>query len=688
MSPFKWTSLAATGLSLSVAAVAQEQSISDLDFSQIEGINKSADYDDNTISIYFRGGLAGENIAQVLEKLYSVVENLPVRSYVIEPNDSVCQVLSDAKYPSPCRPYLPLIERLSALKDANVVWVGQEVKFPDVELVVFRSSRPVGNLEGPMLDNIVENWSHLNIDITTNKRDGKTRIEFDTFEVRVKAPDEETRDKLVDQFLALDVPNTFIETAGFGTYDGKTYQVTESQVRQSCDTGEIQNNPVDYSTFTGSVISDLDIASGRITFAATKTKPKVFVLDVEMTASPNLDENAPSVWDCEWHEWKPEYHATHLAGIVASRTNGHGFIGLEPTTDVIARPYRKVEGENTVIVTSEFNNYPRMFSWMYRNADFLPIYLMASSYRTRQDYGDEVIRRESDRFESQRWAIEKFIKEAEPLLIIAAGQEVGEDPIDIRFNTPLAPQNLGDQRNVISVASCVDCSEPTAKIDPISNYSEDGMVHVAAPGGDKIPGWVNNQGIGASRGTSQASAFTAGVAARMLARFPEFYVTSDRVKQRIQSTSRPMVDENGDLSKSANKIAAGIVDPRLAMLDPRQDWQKDMSGWRSIKVEKLSKMNANFVDAINQKENIDLSRVRRIVQHSGGQFTLYLAERPGPGSNEGAIERKHFFQIDPDEDASLILCDGTKIPLRDILDFLPRAGGVEEADVGFSVCQI
>jgi hypothetical protein len=314
---------------------------------------------------------------------------------------------------------------------------------------------------------------------------------------------------------------------------------------------------------------------------------------------------------------------------------------------------------------------------------------MASSYRTREDYGDQVIRREDDRFESQRWAIEKFIKEVEPLLIVAAGQEAGEDPIDIRFNTPLAPQNLGDQRNVISVAACIDCSGPSAKIDPISNFSKDGMVHVAAPGGEKIPGWVNTQGIGSSRGTSQASAFTAGVAARMLARFPEFYVSSDRVKQRIQSTSRPMVDQDGYLSDSAEKISAGIVDPRLAMLDPRKDWQKDMSGWRSIKVDKLSKSNANFVvDASNQKENVDLSRVRRIVQHSGGQFTLYLAERPGPGSNEGAIERMHFFQIAPDEDAALILCDGSTIPLRDILDFLPRAGGVEEADVGFSACQL
>jgi hypothetical protein len=36
----------------------------------------------------------------------------------------------------------------------------------------------------------------------------------------------------------------------------------------------------------------------------------------------------------------------------------------------------------------------------------------------------------------------------------------------------------------------------------------------------------------------------------------------------------------------------------------------------------------------------------------------------------------------------LVLCDGTQIKLRDILDFLPRAGGVQDPNLGMSVCPI
>ena len=650
---------------------------------------------EDVISIYFRGGLAGSNIAEVLENLYSTVNDLPTRRYAIQQNESVCKVLSDARYPSPCTPYLPLIERLSSIKNANLVWVGQEVVFPDVELKVFRSSRPVANLDEALLENLIENWGHLNIEITTSKRDNRTRIEFDTFELRIKAPNVEARDGLVTNFLALDIPDTFIETAGIGNNDGKTYQLDEASVRQTCDNGELQSNPIDYSVYTGSVISDLDLAS--VDIIEPQSKPRLFVLDVKLLSAPNLIDNvanrhvsSDTSWTCQWRDWSPQFHATHLAGIVASRTNGNGFIGIEPTTQVIARPYRVFtpqSGNDSVIDVESFKKYITLFTLANEASLDLPIFLMASSYRTPQEYGDDAIETPEERFRKPNWAIERFIKDEEPLLIVAAGQGIGDGPIDIRPNTLLAPQNLGDLPNVISVASCIDCAGARPSIDPVSNFSGDGMVHVAAPGGEKIPGWVNPEGISASRGTSQAAAFTAGVAARMLARYPNAYRTSERVKQRIQITSRPMVDQNGDIVPSAAKIATGIVDPRLAVLDPGVDWHKNMSGWNRINVSKWTKPTAAFVDAAGNKDYVDLSRVRRVVQHPGGQFTLYLSARAGSQGSRGAIEREHFFQIDGDEDAALTLCDGSAIKLRDVLDFLPRSGGVQSADLDISPCQ-
>lgn len=686
MIALKWLLTASAALSLSAPVMAQEQTVSNLMKDQLDSVYQP-EVPEGSVTIYFRGGLAGRNIAEVLDELYSRVDGLPTRLHVIEPNGAICKVLVAAKYPSPCAPYLPLIQRLSSIKNANLVQVGQEVIFPDVELAIFRSSRPVDDMSEVLLDNLVNNWGHLNIEITTGKRDGRTRVEFDTFELRIKADDEKLRDSVVENFLALDVPDTFVETAGYNAKNARTFQFTESQVRQFCDEGEIQSHPVDYSSYAGSAISDLEF--GALPIAQPQIEPRVFVLDVEMMASPNLLENAggASVWECEWHDWKPQYHATHLAGIVGSKTNGRGFIGLEPATQILPRPYLRFEAGKQEIDPALFGRYIRLFTAANEASGDLPIFLMASSYRTPEDYGDEAIETPAERFNKPGWAIERFIKDEEPLLIVAAGQQVGDGPIDIRQNTLLAPQNLGDLPNVISVASCVDCDGTSAAIDPLSNFSEDGMVHVAAPGGEAIPGWVNTEGIGASRGTSQASAFTAGVAARMVARYPNRYKTSERVKRRIQVTSRPMVDEHGDLAPSASKIATGIVDPRLAVLDPGTDWSKDLDGWRSLKVKNWSKSRAGFLDAAGISDTVELGLVRRVVQHENGRFTFYLALKPGSSGGKGTIERKHFFQIEPGEDAALELCDGSRIRLADVLDFLPRAGGVQDVDLGISPCE-
>jgi subtilisin family serine protease len=645
-----------------------------------------------SVTIFFRGGLAGTNIAEVIERLYTNVEGLPTFTRIVEPNDRVCTMLKARNFPSPCDPFLPLIERLSSIKNASAIYVGQKIVLPDVELNVFRSSRPAEGLEEVFLDNIIKNWSDLNIEVKPSKRDGTLRLEFDTFELKIKAPSDAARESLISNFLALNLDNAFVETAGINDQGGDIYYLDESEVRNICAAGRIQTNPVDYSQYTGSVISDLDFNSGALAIAKPEIRPRLFLLDVAMFDTPNLKPGAgagSSNWQCDWQDWTPRFHATHLAGIVASRENGFGFIGLEPTTEIIAEPYRVFSPRNdrdTQPDSVKLARYNRIFSIENATADNLPIFLMASSYRSPVEYGGNALSEPRERFSRSDWAIEKFIRDEEPLLIVAAGQSLESGPIDIRTITPLAPQNLGDLKNVISVAACVDCDKPTASIDPVSNYSSDGMVHVAAPGGERIPGWVSPDGISSSRGTSQASAFAAGVAARMVARYPRRYTSSERVKRRLQATSRPMVDDNGDLVPSAEKIATGIVDPRLAILDPSRDWRKTANGWGEIRVKRWTKPSAAFADPANNREWIDLARVQRVVRHKGGKFTLYLAGPSGTAGTTGEIVRKHFFQIDPAEDAALELCDGTAIRLAEVLDFLPRMGGIQDLEFGASAC--
>jgi hypothetical protein len=693
---------ATASVALATAAAAQEASVADLDAQQIEDIYE-AEISDNAVTLYFRGALAGENIAEMLDHLYQSVDGLPTRLEVIEKNGSICQVLSEAKYPSPCPPYLPLVQRLSSIKNPDVIPVGQEVVFPQFDLNVFRSSRPFGKIPDAMLENIIANWGHLNIEITTSKRDQSTRIEFDTFELRITAPDSETRDNLVDNFLAVDIPDTYISTAGIGSKGGQIYQFNEDQVRDFCIEGSIQENPVDYSAYAGSAISDVDWGPNGISVADPEIVPRLYVLDVELSDTPNLLPDASAVmgWECEWQNWTPRYHSTHLAGIIASRTAKLGFVGLEPTTKIIDFPYRHFTsntGGATDITEGRLPRIINQFSHENNTADDLAIFLMASSFRTPRENDYRQLDDPDERFEDRRRAEELYIKNEEPLLIVAAGQETGKDnkAMDIRTITDLAPQNLGDLKNVVSVAACVDCSKPSASIDERSNYSAEGLVHVAAPGGEKIPGWVNSDGIGASSGTSQSSAFAAGVAARMVARYPRKYKVSERVKLRLQTTSRPMVDENGDLVASAAKIATGIVDPRLAILDPDKDWLKTGSGWKPVQARYWSKKSVAFVDAAGNPDFISLERVRRVVQHEGGRFTIYQTARTSSAAPvKGAIERKHFFKIDEEEQpVELKLCDGTAILLGDVRDFLPRLGGLEVApssnedtsDFGVSPC--
>src|SRR5262249_13780935 len=107
-----------------------------------------------------------------------------------------------------------------------------------------------------------------------------------------------------------------------------------------------------------------------------------------------------------------------------------------------------------------------------------------------------------------------------------------------------------------------------------ANYSTkmEQIVYLAAPGGEEIPGLIANDEIGQTTGgTSAAAAFTAGVAAKMLACYPTYYQgVAERIQTRLLLTARTNIDPD-----DTHKAEAGIVDPRLALIDPRRSWLKE-----------------------------------------------------------------------------------------------------------------
>src|SRR5262249_54454539 len=113
----------------------------------------------------------------------------------------------------------------------------------------------------------------------------------------------------------------------------------------------------------------------------------------------------------------------------------------------------------------------------------------------------------------------KILNAGETLWVVAAGQ--ASDTAEQRVGPDLSkklfeyPMNLGDLANVVVVTACDDCLGPQASLYSWANYSTTGMVTVAAPGGsgsEGIPAPASQQRYARAMGTSQATAFVAGIA--------------------------------------------------------------------------------------------------------------------------------------------------------------------------------
>src|SRR6185295_15563589 len=100
---------------------------------------------------------------------------------------------------------------------------------------------------------------------------------------------------------------------------------------------------------------------------------------------------------------------------------------------------------------------------------------------------------------------------------------------------------------------------------PVGNYSP-AFVHLAAPA-EPIVSTANATSFTWAHGTSQAAAFVAGVASALVSAWPDHYKTAESVKERLQYTATPFprLDDG-------KRIAAGVVNPKIAMLDPDKDY--------------------------------------------------------------------------------------------------------------------
>ncbi len=363
-------------------------------------------------------------------------------------------------------------------------------------------------------------------------------------------------------------------------------------------------------------------------------------------------------------------HGTHMASIIGSKADGKGYVGLSPGLDIFAYPWadgtlisdlarflqKRVSGSGEGPSLADMG--PQVFvfasyfpstkknqgrSYSYPDADLDGSRLKTKIINTTGErVGPEKIRMIP--------AMQKTIQETSDygLWVVAALQKDSQipDPLEINAELAYSPVNLGDLPNVIVVTACDECSEGKASVWKDAFYSST-FVHVAAPG-MKVVAPVGEGRYAVASGTSQATAIVGGLVGAMVNCYPDYYrdggpeesLNSAVVKQRLQYTSKPIFYKAEDLAR----VASGVVDPQVALLDPEKNWIKlkgaqdyteltgndDIANWCEKKIELV---DDNLVAKAAATQNV--VRMVRVIVPDGmlGQpapWVLYsLAKTPG-----------------------------------------------------------
>ncbi len=443
--------------------------------------------------------------------------------------------------------------------------------------------------------------------------------------------------------------------------------------------------------------------------ADREARAKVVMIDSGVCAhrdfGPNVEGamscGAPSAWNgrCDiasQEEWREaEHHGTHLAGLIVSQRNGQGFVGLNPDARIVS--YRLTEDEGALMdQLDEWLNDDDFWNVGGLSSRRLPIFVFASQLVDQVPPVNSrgLVEQPEHRFATR---IAEIIESQEFLLIVAAGQdEDGEqEGVHIGVESPMAPQNLGDLRNVLVVTGCSpNCKRSKAKLDPQTHYSLADresllhLVHVAAPS-MRIPSAIESGRYIARGGSSQAAAFAAGVASSMVGCFPKYYNRANRVKQRLQLTSHPSLS-----IEHSKMIAAGVVDPFVATLHPKKDWVQisdEEEKWDGSKF-KAAKFNSWCVDEIQfvdptdatiEPTDFDLRTkdILRIVRYrvenkdSPDQWMVYLknSDRRTQNGRKPLNRTGDILRVGPvgigAGDASVIVA-GSRLSLNDVEDLI------------------
>lgn len=638
----------------------------------------------------FEGGQPGDTIAEVLGVLRTSKSllrqpGLATTTHTVQSGNSICQILADANYPLPCSgTILNLVELLNPDSQPikNGLKVKQDVVIPAPDLYKYSVTRifregAAGRTEA---DDILKNWKRVNA--REVKDSNQLQIQYDAYRMFVGTKGDEASFALATELAKVvkDSANLKLDVILRSPTEKQhsPFPTTALEWEQRCLAGRLFSTAMFYRDM--SQIDKEALAVVQKAKAASVASVPVHIVDIALNSSPAFSPAPPpGQLPCMWTTYIPaHHHSTHMKAIIASRHTQLGFVGLAPDADVDVFEWLKAKG-NVVEESSKTRAFRLSDMLSATSADKrMHVYLIATTFPQSASKANQAV----DRF---REALATRIQQTANLFVIAAGQDASKPGVELSPKNDISPQNLGDLSNVIVVTACNPCTRDHARLMPEANYSQPiegkSFVHVAAPGGGAIAGWVSSQHVAAAVGTSQATAYVTGVVAAMLGRYKEDYRTPEIVKRRIQVTSQPTSWPSDDTTK----LAAGTVDPVLAMLDPSQHWVKRSGEWEAIPIKSLTTA-ANgmitFSDGTNgvARDIYHRSALRfvRTVEGSAAdrRWEIYQEQSKAfPTKYLPAVINRVKDLVPTGE--PIVLCNNTKIAWSDISDLIIAEGGVD-----------
>ncbi len=649
------------------------------------------------VYVSLEGETAGSSIAVVLTELLKNPADLPTESHLTVPGDTVCRILDKRGYPPPCEAMLPVLDslndRLRPLASTPLK-LNTNLTLPKIDITRSSAIRVFSKNSADQrstANNLLTHWQGQRIE--PNRPSDAFAVRYNSHEFVIGTETDTAAREVFQRLAPLRSKNILITPLVLESEDPKLNSgafPTAAAAKTHCENGSLKERGDRYFDL---MVGDQD-ALPHIKGRPEPASVPVYVIDTTLHPLPTAPAQPPanpSPWSCPWSEFvKSLHHATHIAGLIRSKGKPHFFEGLSPNASIESFPWWKPDDTDpTKLAKSRPDRdiaLRQLFNDNFEGPPVIPVYLAAIQFERYAAFLADGQLQSADKRHQGR-PLETAIVQARPLLITAAGQPERDEepPAPLSPTSPRSPQNMGDFENVVVVTACKVCSGPNPSLYDRANYSVPGypMVHVAAPGGEPIPGWISDKHIGAAGGTSQAAALVAGVAASMIGSFPGSYTEASRVKKRLQLTSRPLPPQpDGTAHPSARNLTGGIVDPVLALLDPTKHWMREGGVWKAVKLRRWSGVNLMLRDSWGHEMQRRVSEIIRLVKtrpasdsSQSDLWTMMIDARKSHGAEAGEVDRRDLIQ--QISGAQLVLCDGSSKSVDKYEDIIFAMNGIQ-----------